>query len=105
MAKENRIGAERVRLGFTQGELGEKIGVTSKSVSQWETGRSACPAKRLVDMSQLFGCTTDWLLGLSDKRPLREEWNMKKEKRVRRLPFRYRHPDFPLDICLLWQTL
>lgn len=68
MAKENRIGAERVRLGFTQEELGKKLGVTAKSVSQWETGRSACPAKRLVDMSHLFACTTDWLLGLSDKR-------------------------------------
>lgn len=65
---ENRIGAERVRMKMTQADLAEKLGVTPKAVSQWETGQSACPAKRLIALSGIFGCTTDWLLGLSDHR-------------------------------------
>ena len=65
---QNRIGSERVRLCMTQEELAKKLGVTAKSVSQWETGRSALPAKRLVALSDIFGCTTDWLLGLTDER-------------------------------------
>lgn len=65
---QNRIGSERVRLRMTQEELAEKLGVTSKAVSQWETGRSACPAKRLVALACIFDCTTDWLLGLTNER-------------------------------------
>jgi len=65
---ENRIGAERVRLKMTQADLAQKLGVTTKAVSQWETGRSALPAKRLVALSNIFDCTTDWLLGLTDER-------------------------------------
>ncbi len=65
---ENRIGAERVRLKMTQADLARKMGVTSKAVSQWETGRSAFPAKRLMQMATIFDCSTDWLLGLSESR-------------------------------------
>ncbi len=65
---ENRIGAERVRLKMTQADLAQKMGVTAKAVSQWETGQSAFPAKRLIQMSEIFDCSTDWLLGLSESR-------------------------------------
>ncbi|KKM01487.1 hypothetical protein LCGC14_1134490 [marine sediment metagenome] len=35
-----RIKALRDRLGFTQQQLADGIGVTQPSVAQWETGRS-----------------------------------------------------------------
>jgi DNA-binding XRE family transcriptional regulator len=68
MPNENRIGSERIRLRLTQTELAKKVGVTSQSISQWETGQSACPAKRLIALAKIFNCSTDYLLGLSDQR-------------------------------------
>jgi len=65
---QNRIGSERVRIRMTQKELAKQLGVSTQAVSQWETGKSDCPAKRLVALSRIFGCTTDWLLGLTDER-------------------------------------
>jgi transcriptional regulator with XRE-family HTH domain len=68
---ENRIGSERVRMKMTQSDLAKQLGVSSKAISQWETGQSACPAKRLVSLASIFDCSIDWLLGLTDDRRAR----------------------------------
>ncbi len=44
----------RKEQGLTQEQLGEKIGVTNKTVSRWETGTYLPPAEALVAMSDLF---------------------------------------------------
>lgn len=62
---ENRIGSERVRLRLSQEELGEKMGVTNKTISAWEQDVSRCSSKVIVELSKIFGCTTDYLTGQS----------------------------------------
>lgn len=39
---------------LTQEQLGEKIGVTNKTISRWENGYYLPPADVLLAMSQLF---------------------------------------------------
>ena len=55
-----RVTAERERLGMKQAELSREIGVSKQMINAIEKG--------LVRMAKIFGCTTDYLLGLSDKR-------------------------------------
>ena len=40
--------------GMTQEQLGEKIGVTNKTVSRWENGIFLPPVDILLAISQLF---------------------------------------------------
>lgn len=48
--------------GLTQEQMGEKIGVTNKTVSRWETGVYLPPADALLAVSELFGVSVNELL-------------------------------------------
>lgn len=50
--------------GWTQTELGEKIGVSKNSISAWEQGKSEPKGESLSKLADLFGCTTDYLCGV-----------------------------------------
>ena len=57
---------------LTQEQLGEKIGVTNKTISRWENGNYLPPADVLLAMSQLFDVSINEIL--SGKRLLAEEY-------------------------------
>lgn len=64
----NVIASERVRSGLTQKDLANEVGVSLTTVSRWEQGKGEPNASELVKMRKLFGCSTDYLLGLTDER-------------------------------------
>ena len=47
---------------LTQAELGEKLGVTNKTVSRWETGTYMPPVEILEELSRLYGLTINEIL-------------------------------------------
>lgn len=59
----NRIMANRKRLGLTQDALAEKLGVTAQAVSKWENDQSCPDITTLPKLSDIFGISTDALLG------------------------------------------
>lgn len=58
----NFIAELRKKQKLTQEQLGEKLGVTNKTVSRWETGTYLPPAEALLAMSELFGVSINELL-------------------------------------------
>ena len=62
-----RIVANRKRLGLTQDALAEKLGVTAQAVSKWENDQSCPDITMLPKLAQIFGTTTDALLGLKQE--------------------------------------
>lgn len=52
----------RKEQGLTQEQLGEKIGVTNKTVSRWETGVYLPPADALLALGELFHVSINELL-------------------------------------------
>ena len=58
----DKIVSLRKRAGWSQEELAEKLGVTRQSVSKWEGAQSVPDMDKVVQMSRLFGVTTDYLL-------------------------------------------
>jgi len=56
------IAELRKEHGFTQEDLGERIGVTNKTISRWETGVYLPPADMLLVMSELFDVSINELL-------------------------------------------
>ncbi len=60
-----RIMHHRKRMGLTQDQLAEKCGVTAQAVSKWENDQSCPDINMLPRLAELFGTTTDSLLGHS----------------------------------------
>lgn len=52
----------RKKAGWSQEELAEKLGVTRQSVSKWEGAQSVPDIDKILQLSRLFGVTTDYLL-------------------------------------------
>lgn len=53
----------RVRKGLTQAEVASALGVSSVVYSRYETGSRQPSIDMLVQMSDIFGVTVDYLLG------------------------------------------
>ena len=62
------IASERVRLGLTQEGLAEQLGVARHTVLRWENGKTTPPTSAVYMMANIFGCSTDYLIGLTDER-------------------------------------
>ena len=62
MILADKIIAERKKNGWSQEELAEKLGVTRQSVSKWEGAQSVPDLQRILEMSKIFGVSTDYLL-------------------------------------------
>lgn len=58
-----RIMENRKKLGLTQDQLAEKLGVTAQAVSKWENDLSCPDITMLPKLAEIFGVTTDALLG------------------------------------------
>lgn len=56
------IAERRKELGYNQKELAEKLNVTDKAVSKWETGRSAPDVSMLIPLSSLLEISVTELL-------------------------------------------
>jgi len=52
----------RKEKAWTQSELADKLGITNKAVSKWETGESFPETSQLVPLASLFGISVDELL-------------------------------------------
>ena len=65
---------------LTQEQLGEKLGVTNKTVSRWETGTYLPPAEALLAMSELFSVSINEIL--SGKRLSEEEYRAAAEENL-----------------------
>ncbi len=58
-----RIAQCRKKQGMTQEKLAEALGVTAQAVSKWENDQSCPDINMLPQLAQIFGITTDQLLG------------------------------------------
>ena len=58
-----RIVHHRKKLGLTQDQLAEQLGVTAQAVSKWENDQSCPDITMLPKLASIFGITTDMLLG------------------------------------------
>ena len=63
-----RLRELRTEHEYTQDTLGEKFGVSPKTIGSWERGTREPPMDVISKMASLFDVSTDYLLGLSANR-------------------------------------
>ena len=56
------IAACRKEQGLTQASLADKLGITDRAVSKWETGKSLPDASIMIELCNLLGITVNELL-------------------------------------------
>ena len=64
-----RIVQNRKRLAMTQDQLAEQLGVTAQAVSKWENDQSCPDIGMLPNLAEIFGISTDALLGRTSPAP------------------------------------
>lgn len=68
-----RIVGLRKKKGLTQLQLAEKLNISDKAVSKWESGRGDPSVEMLGLLSDLFECSIDYLVKGKDKVQVIEE--------------------------------
>ena len=63
MILADKITEERKKNGWSQEELANQLGVSRQAVSKWESAGAVPDLQRILQMSELFGVSTDYLLG------------------------------------------
>ncbi len=58
----DKIIEERKKNGWSQEELAEQLGVSRQAVSKWESAGSIPDLQKVIQLAELFGVSTDYLL-------------------------------------------
>lgn len=67
MTVGERIKWLRRKNKMTQEQLASAIGVTRRTVVNWERGKTCICLSDAIKICQKFGCTLDWLAGMEEK--------------------------------------
>lgn len=65
LAQRLRAAREAIYPEVTQRSIAKHFDVNPSTVNLWEAGKTEPDAASLVELSRLYGVTTDWLLGVS----------------------------------------
>ena len=76
------IKSLRETAGLSQSALAKRLGVTRSSVNAWEMGLSIPTAQYIVELSQLFHVSTDYLLGLNNTQSIYIDRLSQEEKQI-----------------------
>lgn len=63
-----RMRERRIELNYTQAELAEKLDLSKQAIWAWENKRREIGMCSLVRIALALEVSTDWLLGISDKK-------------------------------------
>lgn len=64
----NKIKEYRERYELSQEELARRLGIDRSSVAKWESGCNTPTLNHLLELSKIFRCTIDELVGLNKRR-------------------------------------
>lgn len=64
----NNIKVERTRFEYSREDLAKMLGVSTASVKNWENDIGSCKVSTLISLSNIFGVSLEYLVGLSDDR-------------------------------------
>lgn len=69
----NRIEEKRRQAKLSQGELGEKLGLSHSSVSNWEKDKFKPNGVHLHKLALILNCSIDWLLNGENNTHLKQD--------------------------------
>ena len=64
----SNIEAERARHLLTKADLSDQLVISQTTYTSYVRRDTAIPSNKLLEMSEMFGCSVDYLLGLTESR-------------------------------------
>ncbi len=61
-----RLRELRQEKGLTQSQVAKIVNMSKMAISHWESGHSEPSISQLIDLSEFFGVTVDYLVGKGD---------------------------------------
>lgn len=58
-----KIKQLRIKNGYTIKQLAEKLGVSPRTYSNYERGKSKIPVKKLIEICLIYNVSADYILG------------------------------------------
>jgi len=80
-----RIAEFRKRHGYSQEALAEKMGITRKQISDYETGKANLSHEMIIRVALALGMSSDILLGLKNAQASGEEIPLRFSRRMREI--------------------
>ena len=66
--KHYNMASERIRIGLTQEKMARELGISTSALVKYEKNTDTIPPTVLKSASEIFGCTTDYLLDMTSER-------------------------------------
>ena len=63
----DKIRYLRDKAGYTQTDLANRLGISRSAVNSWEMSLSSPSISNIIEMTQIFHVSADYLLSTSDK--------------------------------------
>lgn len=74
MEMSERIKERRIFMGYTQEELGEKLGLQKSAIAKYENGRVENIKRSVIaNMAKILDCSPSYLMGWEDKEQQKED--------------------------------
>ncbi|WP_241774465.1 MULTISPECIES: helix-turn-helix transcriptional regulator [Lysinibacillus] len=77
----DRIKEQRKKMRYTQKELADKVNVSPQVISNWERGYTEPSADDINQLSEVLDCTSDYLLGRSNRPDNKKNHLLTKDER------------------------
>lgn len=58
------IEAERIKHQMSRDDMAKTLGVSKRTISNWQSGTTELPLSKLLALAKLWKCSVDYLLGL-----------------------------------------
>lgn len=58
------IEAERIKRGLTKDELARILGVSKRTIQNWQNGTTQMPLSKIILLTRIWRCSADYLLAV-----------------------------------------
>lgn len=98
-----RIYELRRKNSMSQEDLAEKMNVSRQSISKWESSQSVPEVERIVQLSNIFNVSTDWILKCENSKKQKSQSNKNNLKSVQTVSTALNYTGFVIGTFILFE--
>ncbi len=98
-----RIYELRRKNSMSQEDLAEKMNVSRQSISKWESSQSVPEVERIVQLSNIFNVSTDWILKGENSKKQKSQSNKNNLKSVQTVSTALNYIGFVIGAFILFE--